>query len=120
LRFALDLTSPNQNRPALPGGFIWISFYSPLPKRRDHQPARRGAPGVSSVASGTGSGAGGATGSGVDATGAASSGGPLDRKLTFSRTVERRRAALSSDAASSSATAAEGAGCTGVSTGAWN
>jgi hypothetical protein len=84
--------------------FMACSFYSPPPKRRDHQPARRGAADVSDAASGAGSGAGGATGSGADATGAAGSLWLLDRKLTFSRTVERRRAALSS-AGSSSATA---------------
>jgi hypothetical protein len=91
LRFASDLTSPNQNRPAWPGGFIWVSVYSPPPKRRDHQPARRGAAGVSVAASGAGSA--GATGSGAAATAVAGSLGLLDRKLTFSRTVERRRAA---------------------------
>jgi hypothetical protein len=54
----------NKNRPVLPGGFFVSQFlmvYSPLPKRRDHQPALRGWP--SSVAAETGSAAG-ADGSG--------------------------------------------------------
>jgi hypothetical protein len=99
--------------------FVGAWLYSPPPKRRDHQPARRGAAGVSAAASGAGSGAaaaGGAIGSGAAATGAA--GSLLDRKLTFSRTVERRRDAFSSLAGSSSTTAADGAGWAGVSTGA--
>src|SRR6266851_8165646 len=69
--------------------------YSPLPKRRDHHPARRGW--VSVVVSEAGwAGAGAGDGSGwLRLTGAAASGWVSTRKLTFSRTVERRRAALS-------------------------
>jgi len=49
-----------QNRLAFAGRFfIWIDAkpYSPPPKRRDHQPARRGAADVSLAAAGAGSGA---------------------------------------------------------------
>jgi hypothetical protein len=95
--------------PGLAGRFrLDCPFYSPPPNRRDHHPARRGAAGVSVAACGAGSGAGGATGSGADATGVAGSLALLDRKLTFSRTVERRRAPLSSAGSSSAA-----AGCRG-------
>src|SRR5207244_2294962 len=73
--------------------------YSPPPKRRDHQPALRGwSAAAASVSAGDGAGAGCPTAAGV--AGAASGCGP-DAKLTFSRTVERRRAAFSSAAVSS-------------------
>src|SRR5450631_1734297 len=92
-----------QNRPVLPGRLFRLTnqnCYSPLPKRRDHQPARRGW--VSSVDSGAVSSAGGGAGDAVVGSGwlrltaaAAASGRASTMKLTFSRTVERRRAALS-------------------------
>src|SRR5262249_38534590 len=68
------------------------SRYSPPPKRRDHQPALRGC--ASPLVSAAGSGA---FGSGVLCMtgGGASEGALPDPKLTFSRTVERRRAAFS-------------------------
>jgi len=96
-----------KNRPVLPGGFSFQkskTAYSPLPKRRDHHPARRGCvsvvpeSGASEVdASETGAaGARGADGSaGLWVTDVVASGWALTRKLTFSRTVERRRAARS-------------------------
>jgi hypothetical protein len=71
-------------------------FYSPPPKRRDHHPARRGCD--SSLAAGAGSGAASAGGSGgAEWAGGdvAASGWALTGKLTFSRTVERRRAVRS-------------------------
>jgi hypothetical protein len=111
----MSAQSVETKTPGLAGRFfILCSLYSPPPKRRDHQPARRGAE-LSLAASGAGSGAGtgGATGSVACATGAAGSLALLDRKLTFSRTVERRRAALSS-AGSSSATAGAGSGWAGA------
>jgi hypothetical protein len=89
-----------QNRPVLPGGFSFSNSvsYSPLPNRRDHHPARRGW--LSSEASGAGSAgvrAGLAAGGGwLWLTGAGASGWAAARKLTFSRTVERRRAAARS------------------------
>ena len=69
----------------------WFASYSPLPKRRDHQPALRG---PSLAAAGAGSlGAGDATGSGaLWLMAGAGSAGALVAKLTFSRTVDRRRA----------------------------
>jgi hypothetical protein len=71
-------------------------IYSPLPKRRDHHPARRGWVSVVSEA-GSAAGAGLAAGSGaLCVTGAGACGGALVMKLTFSRTVERRRAAARS------------------------
>ena len=80
-----------------PGGFLFGSIaYSPLPKRRDHHPALRGAASPD-VAGAAGSAAGGAIGSGaVSLTEGAGSAGALVTKLTFSRTVERRRAAARS------------------------
>jgi hypothetical protein len=67
-------------------------FYSPLPKRRDHQPARRGW--VSVVVSAAGSAGAAAAGSGrlvcsgwLSPAGAGSAGEALTKKLTFSRTV---------------------------------
>jgi hypothetical protein len=50
----------NKNRPVLPGGFFLLNgrIYSPLPKRRDHHPARRGW-GSDSGAGCSGSGAAG-------------------------------------------------------------
>jgi hypothetical protein len=92
--------------------------YSPLPKRRDHQPALRGA--VSSEVAGVGSlgaGAEDATGSGAlwlmeDAGSAAAA---LVTKLTFSRTVERRRAAARS--ASCLVSSAVGAGALSTGSG---
>jgi hypothetical protein len=72
------------------------SPYSPLPKRRDHHPARRGWVSVAVSEAGWAAGAGGAGGSGwLGLTGGAASRWASTRKLTFSRTVERRRAALS-------------------------
>src|SRR3954447_11729636 len=79
------------------GGFSYLKpCYSPLPNRRDHHPARRG--GASVVVSAGPAGAGlaaGSVGGFVEAAGAAAAGWGSARKLTFSRTVERRRAALS-------------------------
>jgi hypothetical protein len=81
-----------------------LIVYSPLPKRRDHHPARRGwvsvAPEAGASEAGASeagaAGAGGAGGSGGLAMGGVvASGWALTRKLTFSRTVERRRAARS-------------------------
>ena len=63
----------------------------PLPNRRDHHPARGGR--TSADASG------GCCGSGADGSGwlctMGASGGASEAKLTFSRTVERRRTAFS-------------------------
>ena len=93
-----------KNRPVLPGGFSVLqtlarkcasAAYSPLPKRRDHQPALRGWVSVSvseAVCAGAEAGVSGWLG----VTGAGASGWALVRKLTFSRTVERRRAAAPS------------------------
>src|SRR5580704_11161377 len=82
-----------KNRPVLPGGFrlAYRIVYSPLPNRRDHHPARRGW--VSSVAAGAGSAGAEVEGSGGRLTEGAGSGCASTIKLTFSRTVERRRAA---------------------------
>jgi hypothetical protein len=80
--------------------FPRLRAYSPPPKRRDHHPARRGCAAAvdSDAGCGTGSGVGAeaeaAAGSGwLWLSGAAMSGWAFARKLTFSRTVERRRAA---------------------------
>jgi len=76
--------------------------YSPLPKRRDHHPARRGRVSVvvSDAGSGAGVGAGGGDGSGWLGLAEVSASGWLPaRELTFSRTVERRRAARSASCA---------------------
>src|SRR4051794_41441872 len=78
--------------------------YSPLPKRRDHQPALRG--GSLSDLGAASAGAGAGARSGAPCIAGAGSGGGLVRKLTFSRTVERRRAVLSASAADSSCEAA--------------
>jgi hypothetical protein len=87
--------------PGFAGRFFFsnsVRGYSPLPKRRDHQPALRGA--ASSAAEGAGSaaaGAGGAAGSdSAWLTAGAGSDGGLVMNETFSRTVERRRAAARS------------------------
>jgi len=71
--------------------------YSPLPNRRDHHPARRGWVSVVVSEAGWLAGAGDAAGSGWlgVAEDVAASRGASTRKLTFSRTVERRRAARS-------------------------
>jgi hypothetical protein len=69
--------------------------YSPPPKRRDHQPALRGWVSSVVVPPAAGSAAAGADGSGWLWWTGAASGWALTRKLTFSRTVERRRAARS-------------------------
>ena len=101
-----------------PPGFCRAVFlfrfdpYSPLPKRRDHQPALRGAASpVEAGAGSAGAGSGAATGSGaLWLTGEAGSACALVMKLTFSRTVERRRAAArSASCAVSSAVGAAGA-----------
>src|ERR1700737_980212 len=92
--------STKQKPPGFAGRFFRLTnriSYSLLPKRRDHHPARRGWV-VSVVASEAGgAGAGAADGSGwLRSTGAAAASGWVStRKLPFSRTVERRRAALS-------------------------
>ena len=86
---------PIKNRPVFAGRFsFWFDPYSPLPKRRDHQPALRGAASSDVADAGSaGAGAGEATGSGaLWLTEGAGSAGALVTKLTFSRTVERRRA----------------------------
>src|SRR5207248_10850459 len=90
--------------------FFWLDPCSPLPKRRDHQPALRGAPSSDVAGAGSvGAGAADSTGSGVLwLTEGAGSAGALVTKLTFSRTVERRRAAARS--ASCVASSAVGAG----------
>ena len=101
-----------KNRPVFAGRFFFLGPipYSPLPKRRDHQPALRGAssPDVADAGS-VGAGAGDSTGSGalwlMEGAGSA---GALVTKLTFSRTVERRRAAARS--ASCPVSSAVGAG----------
>jgi hypothetical protein len=36
------LPANKKSRPEIPGGFHLVLDYSPLPKRRDHHPARRG------------------------------------------------------------------------------
>src|SRR6478735_4308865 len=87
-----------QKPPGFARRFFRLTYricYSPLPKRRDHHPARRGW--VSVVVSEAGSaGAGPGEGSGwLRLAVGAASGWVSARKLTFSRTVERRRAALS-------------------------
>jgi hypothetical protein len=90
----------------LPGGFFVVRSRGayPPPKRRDHQPALRGwSPDLGAASSCAGAGAGCSTAAGI---GAAASGAGLDVKLTFSRTVERRRADFSSAADSSAAGAA--------------
>jgi len=80
----------------------WIG-YSPPPKRRDHQPALRaaGSAELSGAATGStgcaGDGVWGATMAGVSAAGAL-----VLPKLTFSRTVERRGAGLSSSSTAGS------------------
>jgi hypothetical protein len=57
---------PQKKPPGFrPGGFpFWFGRYSPLPKRRDHQPALRGADSSDAVGAGS-AGAGDATGSGA-------------------------------------------------------
>ena len=90
--------STNQKPPGFAGRFFRFAnriAYSPLPKRRDHHPARRGW--VSLVVSEAGCAGAGARLrltmqlGGLRVAGAA--GWASTRKLTFSRTVERRRAA---------------------------
>ena len=96
---------PRPSHPSLPNQTKTARFcravcsvrnlsYSPLPKRRDHHPARRGwvSPDAGAAdSSGAGVGGWGSLGSADDvATGWGSV-----RKLTFSRTVERRGTALS-------------------------
>jgi hypothetical protein len=83
-----------------------IMLYSPLPKRRDHHPALRGW--LSPVASGAGSAGAGAGSFRLAPTGAAA-GWASAKKLTFSRTVERRRAALSASCAVSASAEARAA-----------
>ena len=86
--------------------------YSPLPKRRDHHPARRGwvSVVVSDAGSGAGVGAGGGDGSGWLGLAEVSASGWLPaRELTFSRTVERRRAARSASCAVSASVEGRGA-----------
>jgi hypothetical protein len=94
---AVRRSAAKQKPPGFAGRFFRLAMlivYSPLPKRRDHHPARRGWP--SSLAAEAGSAGAGADGSGwLRLTGAAASGRASTRKLTFSRTVDRRRAALS-------------------------
>jgi len=101
-----------QKPPGLAGRFFHFRnrlSYSPLPKRRDHHPARRGC--VSVVVSAAGW-AGGGTGAGAGSagwlwlTGAGDAGCASTRKLTFSRTVERRRAAALSASCAVSASVA--------------
>src|SRR6516162_8180291 len=72
-------------------GTFGTGLYALVPKRRDHQPALRGA---SPVASGDGA-AGAGSGRLCATGGGPSDGALLVAELTFSRTVERRRAALS-------------------------
>src|SRR5204863_299634 len=71
--------------------------YSPPPKRRDHHPARRGW--LSPVGSCAGSAGAGARDGWLGLAGGASGACASARKLTFSRTVERRRAARSASCA---------------------
>jgi hypothetical protein len=96
LENALAIPS-NKKPPGFAGRFLVsqiLIVYSPLPKRRDHHPARRGWVSVASEAGSAGAeGADGGSG-GLWLT-VVASGWALDRKLTFSRTVERRRAARS-------------------------
>jgi hypothetical protein len=74
----------------------FVVLYWPPPNRRDHQPARRGGASLA-LASGAGSaGAGGVAAACVSGAGVAvSDTALLLRKLTFSRTVERRGAGFS-------------------------
>jgi hypothetical protein len=87
--------------PGFAGRFLRLKIlaYSPLPKRRDHHPARRGwvSVVVSADAGSADADSAEAGSGGVWLTmGADGSGWALTRKLTFSRTVERRRAAARS------------------------
>jgi hypothetical protein len=77
---------------------LFSFLYSPPPKRRDHQPALRGAVSPdASCAGSAGAGAGVATRiASLWLAAGAGSVGALVMKLTFSRTVERRRAAARS------------------------
>src|ERR1700738_53603 len=88
--------------------------YSPPPNRRDHHPARRGwvSVVVSEPGRSTGAGAGDGDGAGsLWLTGAGGAAGCAStKKLTFSRTVERRFAALSASCAAVSTSAGA---CTG-------
>src|SRR4051812_19978022 len=118
-RRASDHFEANKKKPpGFTGRFyFWFDPYSPLPKRRDHQPALRGAssPDVAGAGS-VGADAGDSTGSGaLWLTEGAGSAGALVTKLTFSRTVERRRAAARS--ASWLVSSADGAGARSSTTG---
>jgi hypothetical protein len=110
----------NKKLPGFAGRFFISKIrtvYSPLPKRRDHHPARRGwvsvvsdagAPEVDASEAGA-AGAAGADGSvWLWVTGVVASGWALTRKLTFSRTVERLRAARSASCAVSSGAVSSG------------
>jgi hypothetical protein len=98
----------NRKPPGIAGRFLLFMIapdYWPLPNRRDHHPARRGAP-CSSAGCGSGAGAG----SGA-ATGIAASADGVGEKLTFSRTVERRGACLSVSGAGVVATGSTAGSC---------
>jgi hypothetical protein len=104
MRRRAELIDETKTARFSPGGFSFRNQmrYSPLPKRRDHHPARRGCVSVvvSDAGSGAGVGAGGGDGSGWLGLAEVSASGWLPaRKLTFSRTVERRRAARSASCA---------------------
>ena len=97
--------------------FHWIGFrgeaYSPLPKRLDHQPALRGSFSLADSVSGSAEADAPLGGSiGCCSAGGVVTGWASRRKLTFSRTVERRcPAALSASWAVSSAEAERAASC---------
>jgi hypothetical protein len=88
--------------------------YSPPPNRRDHHPARRGWVSVVVSEPGCSAGAGAGDGDGAGSlwlTGAGGAAGCASTmKLTFSRTVERRFAALSASCAAVSTSAGACAG----------
>jgi hypothetical protein len=108
--------SEKQKPPGFAGRFFVftkLASYSPPPKRRDHHPARRGwvSVAVSEVGCSAGAGAGAGDGAGSAwLTDGGAAGCASTKKLTFSRTVERRFAALSASCAAVSTSAGTCAG----------